>query len=382
MIDPRQAAVAFAASSAFLDLYAPQAVLPLLAIEFGASPTQISTTMTASTLAVALTAPFTGALADVLGRKRVITVAIVLLIVPTVMVAFAHSLPALVFWRFVQGLLLPPIFAVMVAYIGEEWPPAEATRVTGIYLSAASFAGFTGRFLTGILADSVGWRGAFFVNAAMTLICAFLVIALLPPERQFVRATSFGQSTRQMLRHLANPNLIATYAVGFGVLFSFIAVFTYITFYLAAPPFNLSAAFLGSIFAVYLVGTVTTPLVGRGVARFGRRNLVIGVIAVWIGGILLTTVGWLSAIIAGLAIACACGFMCQACATSYVTTTTQQGSSAAVGLYATFFYAGGSVGAILPGFAWNFGGWPAVVATVIAVLIVMGVIVATAWKHG
>ena len=41
----------------------------------------------------------------------------------------------LVVWRFVQGLLLPPIFAVTVAYIGDEWPPREVAGVAGaLYL--------------------------------------------------------------------------------------------------------------------------------------------------------------------------------------------------------------------------------------------------------
>ena len=43
------------------------------------------------------------------------------------MVAWRPSLPALIFWRAVQGLVLPPIFAVTVAYIGDEWPAREAT---------------------------------------------------------------------------------------------------------------------------------------------------------------------------------------------------------------------------------------------------------------
>ena len=38
-------------------------------------------------------------------------------------------------WRFVQGLLLPPIFAVTVAYIGDEWPPAEVAGVAGLYIA-------------------------------------------------------------------------------------------------------------------------------------------------------------------------------------------------------------------------------------------------------
>ena len=40
------------------------------------------------------------------------------------MVGLAASLSALIFWRAVQGLVLPPIFAVTVAYIGDEWPRA------------------------------------------------------------------------------------------------------------------------------------------------------------------------------------------------------------------------------------------------------------------
>ncbi len=154
--DKRHFAVALAGFSAFLNLYSPQAVLPLLSGEFGIGAADISQIMTASTLSVALTAPISGTIADVLGRKRVITAAMIALIVPTVAIAFSASLEAMLVWRFVQGLLLPPIFAVTVAYIGDEWPAFEATGVTGIYVSAASFGGFLGRFLTGVLADSIG----------------------------------------------------------------------------------------------------------------------------------------------------------------------------------------------------------------------------------
>jgi MFS family permease len=127
-----QAAVALAGFCAFINLYSPQAVLPLLSQEFSASAAQVSTIIPVSTLAVAITAPFTGAIADVLGRKRVIVVAMFVLVVPTLMVALSPSLNWLIFWRGVQGLVLPPVFAVTVAYIGDEWPPAGATRVTGI----------------------------------------------------------------------------------------------------------------------------------------------------------------------------------------------------------------------------------------------------------
>ena len=109
----RQLAVGLAGYCCFINLYAPQAILPLLAKEFGAGVAEISTIMTASTLAVALTAPFTGAVADILGRKRVIVIAMLLLGVPTLMLAFSPSLHAMAFWRFVQGLVLPAVFTFM-----------------------------------------------------------------------------------------------------------------------------------------------------------------------------------------------------------------------------------------------------------------------------
>jgi predicted MFS family arabinose efflux permease len=379
--DRRHYAVALAGLSAFLNLYAPQALLPLLAKEFDVGAADIGLLMTAGTLSVALTAPFTGAVADVFGRKRLISIAVCLLIVPTVMIAFSQSLNAMIFWRFVQGLLLPPIFAVTVAYIGDEWPAVEANGVTGLYVSASAVGGFFGRFLTGTAADAIGWRGAFLVDASVTACCAIAIVILLPREKRFVKAENLRASLKQMLRHLKNPALLATCMVGFGVLFNFIATFTYVNFLLAAPPYNLSPSALGSIFIVYLLGTVSAPLTGRAVARFGRRAFVIGAICLWIGGILITLMPSLPAIIAGLAVAAACGMVCQASSTSYISTTAKGGVSSAVGLYVTGFYVGGSVGAYLPGHFWAFGGWPGTVALIIVSLAIMLIIVALSWRE-
>ena len=378
--DRRRIAVALAGAGAFLNLYSPQAVLPLLAKEFGASEAGIALIMFASTFAIAFTAPFTGAIADVIGRKRVITGAMIALVIPTAMSALSPNLETMIFWRFVQGLVLPPIFAVTIAYIGGEMPADEATGMTGIYTAGAALGGFVGRLLTGLLAEPVGWRNAFLVDAALTALLAIAVIALLPREKQFVRAANLKASVTQMLKHLHNPRLVATYAVGFGVLFNFIATFTFVSFHLAAPPFNLSPAALGLLFTVYLVGTFLVPLIGRAVTRFGRRRFVISILALWIGGVLLTLIPSLPAVILGLTLAAACGFLCQASSQSYVATSSKTGISSAIGLYVTAFYVGGSVGALLPGLAWDAAKWPGTVAMVVAMQTIMMLIVWLAWS--
>jgi MFS transporter, YNFM family, putative membrane transport protein len=379
--DVRALAVATAGFSAFVNLYSPQSLLPELAREFGVGAGGISALMTATTAAIALTAPFTGALADVFGRKRLITAAGFAVVVPTLMMMFATSVPQLVALRFVQGLLLPPIFTVAVAYVGDEWPPAEVPRVAGLFISGSSVGGFCGRFVTGAVADLFGWRASFLAVALLTLLGALIVTLALPRERSFVRSGGLLASARQMLAHLRDPRLLAIYAVGFGVLFNFIATFTYVSFHLAAAPYFFTPTMLGALFATYLSGSFIVPWVGRAILLFGRRRFILGVIAVWICGALMLLAPPVWVIVVGLTICATCGMLCQAVSTGYVITTAKEGRSSAAGLYASSFYIGGSAGAFLMGLVWHAAGWGGCVAAIIAIQAAMAVIVALAWER-
>ncbi len=377
--DTRRLAIALSGYCAFLNLYAPQALLPALAQEFGVGAGRISAVMTACSVAIALAAPFTGAAADVLGRKRVITTAMIAAAVPMILVAMASSVSAIIAWRFVQGLLLPPIFAVTVAYIGDEWPRAQVPGVAGLYVAGASFGGLSGRLVTGVLTDFVGWRMALGAIALITLVGGVAFALLLERERRFVRSEGFAASLRQMARHVRNPKLLVFYAVGFGALFNFMAIFTYVSFHLAAPPYSFTPSMLGAIFVTYLAGTATAPLIGRGVDRLGRRRFVLALMAVWAVGVVMLLAPPLAIIIVGLTLCAMSGMMAQAVSTGAVTAIAQEGRSSAVGLYVSCFYAGGSVGALLPGLVWRSAGWPGAVAMVLAMLALMAVVVARWW---
>ncbi len=373
--EARTFAIATAGFCAFINLYSPQALLPELARDFGVGAREISWLMTAGTAAIALTAPFTGAVADVVGRKRLITAAMFAIVVPTLIMTLVGSVPAFTFWRFVQGLLLPPIFTVAVAYVGDEWPPADVPRVAGIYISGSSIGGFCGRFIPGMLTDLIGWRPAFAIVAVLTLAAAIVVALMLPRERHFTGSGGVIAALAQMLRHLRNPQLVATFAIGFGVLFIFIATFTYVSFHLAAPPYLFSPTLLGALFITYLVSTPIVPWVGRATALFGRRRFVLGVIAVWIIGALLLLAPPVILIMVGLTLCAVCGMICQAVSTGYVALTATEGRSSAVGLYASSFYIGGSAGAFLGGLAWALAGWGGCVAAIVIMQIAIAAIV-------
>ena len=215
----------------------------------------------------------------------------------------------------------------------------------------------------------------------MTLACGLATAVILPRERNFTRSEGLLDPRRHMLGHLRNPQLLATYAIGFGTLFTFVALFTYVNFLLAAPPFNLSATFLGAIFVTYLAGAVVVLGLGRAVARFGRRALVTGAVVVWACGALLTLTPSLPVIVIGLAVAASGGFIVQATSTAYVAITAESGRTSAIGFYAMAYYIGGSIGAVLPGLTWHSGGWPACVAMVLAMLAFMASMIWFGWKR-
>ncbi len=381
MTDPRKLAVALVGYCAFLQLYPPQALLTLFAAEFSAGPAAVSLTLSVSTLAVAFVAPFTGLFADRVGRRKIIVAAIFLMVVPTALIATADSLHAVLVWRALQGMLLPPIFAVTVAYIGDEWPANEIVSVVGIYTSGTVLGGFSGRFIAGLAAEHLGWRGAFLVLAGFELVGALVAARYLPAERRFVPASGLGSALGTMRRHLANARIVATFGIGFTILFSFVALFTYVSFLLAAPPYSLSPAAIGSIFVIYLFGAVTTPWSVRWVERLGRRNVALLAAALWCASTALTLVPNLPFILVGLALSASCGFVCQSLSQGYLTTAATSGRSSAIGLYVTIYYIGGSIGALAPAPAYAAFGWPGVVAMVIAVIALMAAAIMLTWRE-
>ncbi len=271
LTDRRRLAVMLAGAAAFVDLYAPQSILPQLAAHYRIGEHQAGLVITVTTLAVALIAPFAGALSDALGRKRVIVAATLLLTLPTPIGRGEPSFSLLLLLRALSGMLMPLIFCVTVAYISEEWPTEEARAVTGLYMAGAVAGGFAGRFLTGLVTEFTDWRVAFVLLAAVNLTMGLTLLRWMPRERGFRPAAKLTSSLDAMRTHLRDQRLNAACVVGLAILFAQVGLFTYANFLLAGPPFHLGPGLLGSIFAVYLVGMLTTPVGGNLMRRFPEQ---------------------------------------------------------------------------------------------------------------
>lgn len=373
--------IMLAGFAAFLDLYATQPLLPFLARTFHASNFDVSLTVTAPTVAVAIAAPFVGRLADRVGLRHVIVGSAFALAVTTALAATSTTLSQIILWRFALGVVTPGVFAGAVAYIHEVWPASHTGRATAAYMSGTIFGGFTGRAVAGLMAADVNWQAAFIALAVMNTAVAVALAVWLPRERRHPTHRADGGGRGSVGAHLRNRRLATTYIVGFSVLFTQVAMFTYVTFYLAAPPFSLSTVALGWLFVVYLLGAVVTPISGHWIDRYGHRAGIGSAMAIGGAGALLTLVPWLPAIVFGLSLASTGVFIAQATASSYIGAVTNQDRGLAVGLYSTFYYAGGSAGSAVPSAVWGLAGWPGCVALIVAVQSAGAAIAFTHWTN-
>ncbi len=374
-------AVAACGATAFIDMYATQPLLPLLQNEFAASRALVAQTVSALTLAVAFAALVVGPLADALGRKRVILTSIFALAAVTFGASFARTIDELIVWRILQGLAMPGVFATTIAYISEEFPAARVGTGFGWYIGGNVLGGFLGRYVSAIVAGHGTWQDAFKVLAAINIAGGILTIAFLPPATNFVKRTSLRGAIVAMRDFIVDPPMLATYFVGAGVLFTLIAAFTYATFYLAAPPFSLPTTELGNVFAVFLAGAIATPIAGRLIDRRGNRFTIVAAMSLAACGIALTLVRELACVVAGLGLMSTGIFISQAASQGMIGKLSGAGSrSTAAALYLTFYYVGGSAGAIVGAAAFAAGGWNATVAMILTAIACVTALASLAWR--
>jgi predicted MFS family arabinose efflux permease len=281
----------------------------------------------------------------------------------------------------VQGLFVPLAYVVTLSYIRESFDAGAIGRAMAAFVTGNVLGGFTGRALSGALAETAGWRWAFVALGVLGAVGAAWCAWKLPhasgdrpPHLGLAGVKAWGRLLRM-------PALVAIFAAGFNTLFVQVAMFTYVNFHLAAAPYHLGAGALASIFTVYLLGMVVTPRAGHLIDRFGYRAVFLAATSMALAGVLLTLAPSLWAVVAGLAV-CASGiFVCQSAATSSLGSVAGRAHSIASGLYLAFYYLGGSVGGSLPGLLWDRGGWVACVGLVAGLQLVTIAIVWAFWPR-
>ena len=352
----------------YSDIYVTQPFLPVLSRRFDVAPATAGLSVSVVVLMVALVSPVWGSLSDSMGRKPILVASCALLAVPTFLAALAPSFGVLLALRALQGLLIPGLTAVAVAFLGDHFHGASLPPRVAAFIGASVVGGLTGRVVSGYIAAFLDWHASFVVFGSLTAAGAVGMAWLLPPGPR--GAARPRPAWRELVGHLGSRRLVGAFLIGGAVIFAFIAIFTFLPYYLSAPPFGLSTAAVSSFYFAYLAGVATSLLVPRLPEPFsGRRLMGIG-LAVASAGILSTLVPEVSVIAASLVVVCVGMFLVQATAPAFVNLNAPAAKGAAGALYVTFYYLGATLGSFLPGLAYQRWAWPGVVASCLLALSV------------
>jgi predicted MFS family arabinose efflux permease len=326
-------------------------VIPQIASNLWVEPATAALLSTAFALPYAILQPVLGPVADVIGKTRLMTICLLLLVVTSVASAIAASFEVLLVLRALSGVVSGGIYPVSMALVADLVPIGQRQ----VALSRILFAGMSGNLLgataSGIVGDLIGWRGVFLVLSAVGALV--LVVALLG-----FRGLPAAQTPRVALKSVpanyraifANPSAKVCYGAVFLEGVFIFGVFPYVALMLLAGG-EARASIAGIVISGFWVGGVIyTIVVGNLLEMFGQRRVMMaGGCAAALALIgLAFGAGWPLAL--GAFIGLGVGFyLLHGSIQVYMTELAPNARGSATALHSSSFFLGQSLGPIVYG---------------------------------
>ena len=363
----------------FANMYTTQAILPTLSQDFHISAPTAGLTVSVLVLSVSIGSLFYGPLSDIVGRKPVMVWASFLVAIPTILCGFAPNFATLVILRAIQGLLMPGLTSVAIPYVNEEFEGRGRGLAMGIYTSGLVLGGLFARVASASLTGFYNWHVALFAFVLPTLIAAVCMLFFLPSTyskkrmkvvsaRETAKSSFLSKTLSDMAMHLHNRRLVGAFIIGFCSFFGFIGVFTYLPYYLTGPHFRLPPIDLSLVYLLWLTG-IGSPIAGTIAGRIGSRLTIACSIGFAVTGLLITLIPILPITLGGLSLLTLGMFSIVPSANLYLGELSTKAKGTAASMYLSLYYFGGSIGAVVPGFAFLWAGWNGVVVLCIGMML-------------
>jgi predicted MFS family arabinose efflux permease len=354
-----------------VDLFATQAILPALAASYQVTPAAMSVAVNACTIGMAIAGVLAAMVSGRVDRRNVIVGSLFVLAIPTALLAHAPDLTTFTILRIIQGLLMCTAFTLTLAHLGERCSVSASPAAFAAYVTGNVASNLVGRLVSATTVGTAGLHANFYLFGILNILGAMFVWATL--SRSAPRAfTGEFKPWLGLIAHLRTPQLLASFGIGFCILFAFLGIFTYVNFVLVKPPLALAMGALGLIYFVFAPSIFTTLQAGNFVARFGARKAIWLGLAVALISLPLLASHTLALVILGMTLAGMGTYFAQAAATGFVSRTATRDKGAASGLYLAFYFSGGLVGTAALGVAFEKAGWIGVLWGVAAALAVAG----------
>jgi EmrB/QacA subfamily drug resistance transporter len=176
-------ACVLASSMAFIDGSALTVALPKLRAAFAADLTAVQWVLNAYVLTLASTTLIGGALADVHGRARMLSIGCLLFGLTSAACALAPSIEWLIAVRAAQGIAAAIVTPASLALIGAIYPKEERNRAIGVWAAASALTTVGGPVLGGWLTETFGWQSVFWINPPLALLVVGLLVAFPTGDR-------------------------------------------------------------------------------------------------------------------------------------------------------------------------------------------------------
>jgi MFS family permease len=138
--------------------------------------------LTASLLATSVFTPLLGSLGDLYGRKQMLLVSVIAMVIGTVVSALAPSLPLMLVGRALQGVG-GGIFPLAFAIVRDTFPVARVAGSIGLISSLLGLGGGLGLVVPGPIVDSLGYRWLFWFPAMLAILTVPGLLAWVPSDR-------------------------------------------------------------------------------------------------------------------------------------------------------------------------------------------------------
>jgi len=352
----------FAGVATFAQLYSPQGLLPLIAVDLHTTADQTALLVSASTIGLALAVIPWSFVGDRLGRKPAMTISIIAACVFGIGATLSPTFEAILVFRVFEGVALGGVPALAMAYLNEEVHPLSAGRSAGTFIAGTVIGGLLGRIVAAPIGEWYHWRigmGAVLLLAVASASCFLL---LTPQARKFSpTTTSPRKAIASITTNLRSAVLNVMYLLGMLLMGGFVAVYNFLGFHLVEEPFNLPVSVVSLLFLAYLMGTVTSPWAGAMATKYRPSRVLMVLTLIMIIGVLLTLVPNIWVLLGGLVIFTGVFFGAHSVASGWAGAAAEGGRAQSTSLYNLCYYTGSSVFGWLGGIFLTRYGWPGTV---------------------
>jgi len=172
-------AVAFSTFMEVLDTSIANVAVPTIAGNLAVAANQGTWVISSYGLAAAIVVPLTGWIAKRFGEVRTFICSVLLFTVASSLCGFATSLPMLVAFRFLQGLVSGPMVPLSQTLLLSNYPPQKRGMAMALWAMTVVVAPIFGPLLGGYITDNYSWPWIFYINAPIGVFSAIVTYFLL-----------------------------------------------------------------------------------------------------------------------------------------------------------------------------------------------------------